>query len=139
MLASWRAKHNAALAKDYAGLRLAGSVSRLDKPLWSALTEYELIVHTAIDQYRMLALCTYALDRCDTAEAIEVAHRHQFALIKRDGCWLLLENPECKRMEKVHQLAAIVENSDDATYSAALDGTVVTWSPGTEITYGYSA
>jgi diguanylate cyclase (GGDEF)-like protein/PAS domain S-box-containing protein len=37
------------------------------------------------------------------------------------------------------RLAAVVENSDDAINSVALDGTVTTWNAGAERTYGYSA
>jgi diguanylate cyclase (GGDEF)-like protein/PAS domain S-box-containing protein len=37
------------------------------------------------------------------------------------------------------RLAAVVENSDDAINSVALDGTVTSWNAGAERTYGYSA
>jgi PAS domain-containing protein len=48
-----------------------------------------------------------------------------------------------RRDMEVHQeplrLAAVVENSDDAINSVDLDGTVISWNPGTERTYGHSA
>lgn len=45
-----------------------------------------------------------------------------------------------KRAEEAHQrLASIVESSNDAIIGMTLDGTVVTWNPGAERIYGYTA
>ena len=49
----------------------------------------------------------------------------------------LVERNEAQ--ESVAQLAAIVEASDDAITRAASDGTIVTWNPGAERLFGYSA
>src|SRR5215472_3777823 len=44
-----------------------------------------------------------------------------------------------KNEEELSRLAAIVDASEDAILSLALDGTVLTWNGGAERIYGYSA
>jgi PAS domain S-box-containing protein len=44
-----------------------------------------------------------------------------------------------KAQEKAQQLAAIVQSSDDAIISAALDGTVLTWNDAAQTMYGFAA
>jgi diguanylate cyclase (GGDEF)-like protein/PAS domain S-box-containing protein len=41
--------------------------------------------------------------------------------------------------EAVLHLAAIVEPTDDAVYSKSLDGEILTWNPGAQLLYGYTA
>jgi signal transduction histidine kinase/ActR/RegA family two-component response regulator len=44
----------------------------------------------------MIALCTYCLDRCSAAEVMDVVSAHQFALLKREGSWQIVENAQHK-------------------------------------------
>ena len=85
ILQGWVRKLEAALARGCAGLRLSGDTFWLEKPDWKGFAEYEAAIDRVIGKYRILALCTYALERCGAAEVADVVKNHQFALLKRDG------------------------------------------------------
>jgi PAS domain S-box-containing protein len=91
VLEGWIDKLNQALAKGYSGLRLTGNTFWLERKDWESFTDYEAAVSDVIGTYKMLALCTYSLDRCTAADVIDVVRNHEFALIKREGKWELLE------------------------------------------------
>ncbi|MGD0353534.1 MAG: PAS domain S-box protein [Dehalococcoidia bacterium] len=91
VLDGWIDKLNQALAKGYSGLRLTGNTCWLERKDWENFTDYEAAVSDVIGQYKMLALCTYCLDKCNAADVLDVVRNHEFALIKQEGEWELLE------------------------------------------------
>lgn len=93
----WVGKLNDALTNGYDGLRVTGNTAWLEQDTWRNFTEYEEAINTAIGDYRMIALCTYSLDKCGASEIIDVVKNHQFALIKREKRWMTIENSERKR------------------------------------------
>lgn len=92
VLSAWVDKLNEALLKGYSGLRLTGNTFWLERNHWQAFTEYEAKVNNVIGQYHMLAICTYCLDKCDGAAVVDVVKNHQFAIIKQEGKWDLIES-----------------------------------------------
>jgi len=92
VLAGWVSKLEQALARGYDGLRLTGNTFWLERNHWQAFTEYESKVNDVIGKYRMMAACTYNLDRCDGTAVIDVVKNHQFALIKQEGKWDIIES-----------------------------------------------
>ncbi len=51
----------------------------------------------------------------------------------------VLDSELSRERDERFRLAALVEGSDDAIVSAALDGTILTWNPGAERLYGHAA
>jgi len=100
VLKGWIDKLNQALTKGYAGLRATGNMMWLEEGRWRSFVHYEHEVNEKIGRHRMVALCTYCLDKCGPSEIIDVVNNHQLALIKQDGKWTLTKNAERMRREQ---------------------------------------
>jgi PAS domain S-box-containing protein len=100
VLEGWLDKLDAATVRGYNGLRLTGNTFWLEKKDWDSFLAYEDQVNNVIGKYRILAICTYSLKKCDASEVIDVVNTHQFALAKRDGKWDRLENTQRTEAER---------------------------------------
>lgn len=98
VLNGWLEKLADALKAGYTGLRVTGNTAWLERSDWHAFTEYEAAIDEVIGKHNMMALCTYELGLCGASEIIDVVRNHQWALIKRDGQWQILEDAERKRL-----------------------------------------
>ncbi len=100
VLNGWVNKLEKALEKGYSGLRLTGNTFWLERNGWQAFTDYEAKVNDVIGKYRMLAICTYCLDKCDGAAVVDVVKNHQFALIKEKDEWDIIESAIYKQAKE---------------------------------------
>lgn len=100
VLRGWIGKLNEALTKGYAGIRVSGDTTWLQKRTWKNFVHYEHKVNEVIRQYRMIAICSYCLDKCGAKDIIDVINNHQVGLIKEDGKWALTKNAERIRAEQ---------------------------------------
>jgi PAS domain S-box-containing protein len=125
VLSGWVDKLNRAMDMGYSGLRLTGNTFWLEKGDWKDFTDYEAAVNGTIGNYKMIALCTYSLDRCDACGVIDVVRNHEFALIKREGRWELIESSEYKKAkEELARLASFPEMNPSPVIELDLDGAV---------------
>ncbi len=100
VLDGWVDKLNSALAMGYAGMRVSGNTTWLESHDWTDFTAYEAAINDVIGKYKMLALCTYRLDRCNARNVMDVIRNHQFALLKHQGGWELVESAFYKRTKE---------------------------------------
>jgi len=104
VLNGWIEKLDKALARGFEGLRLSGNTAWLEKSDWKDFTDYEEAVNCVIGKHRMMALCTYSLDKCSGMEILDVLRNHQFAVIKSDKGWELIEASSLREArERVRQ------------------------------------
>jgi len=111
VLNGWVDKLNQALAGGYAGMRVTGNTAWLERNGWKDFTEYEAEINNVIGKYKMMALCTYWLDKCGASEVIDVVNNHQFALLKKQGRWQIIESAIYKQTKEA--LAASEERFRD--------------------------
>ncbi len=114
-LQGWIDKEKGALERGFDGLRLTENTFWLENRDWTDNTAYEAAVHSVIGNYRMIALCTYSINKCGTSEILDVISNHQFALIRRKGEWEIIENSRHKRIEETlrdreTELSVILDN-----------------------------
>ncbi len=137
VLQSWVEKEKQALIRGFEGLRLTGNTFWLEKKEWRDFADYEEEVNNVIGNYRMIAICTYSLDKCGTSEVIDVISNHQFALIKREGEWELIESSERKRAEEeLIRLSNAVKTSTDSIVISDLEGKIIDVNEATLKMYG---
>ena len=144
VLGAWVDKLDQALAERYDGIRVTGNTAWLERQDWKSFTCYEEGVNSVIGKHRMIAICTYSLDKCGASEVIDVVRNHQFALIKRMGEWELIESSELKRtkedLEKSEMmLKKTFATSPDAITVSDLNGNIVECNEQTLNMHGYSS
>ena len=100
VLNAWINKLGQALANGYDGIRVTGNTAWLEKKDWKDFADYEEEVNSVIGKYRMIAICTYSLDKCGANDVIDVVRNHHFALIKRRAEWELIQSSELKRAKE---------------------------------------
>jgi hypothetical protein len=102
----WMEKHDEALSRGFAGMRVTGNPYWIDnKKDWDDFAGYEAAINDVIGGTRLLVLCTYSLQKCGVMEIMDVIKNHEFALARSHGVWQLV--------------------TEASTRSAALEGAAV--------------
>ncbi|HET8539854.1 MAG TPA: MEDS domain-containing protein [Anaeromyxobacter sp.] len=90
----WIAKHDEALARGFAGLRVTGNPYWIDnKKDWDDFAAYEAEINKVIGGTKLLVLCTYSLQKCGVAEILDVVKNHEFAVAMNQGTWQVVSMP----------------------------------------------
>lgn len=137
VLAGWVSKLEAALKAGYEGLRLSGNTFWLERSDWKGFKAYEEAVDTVIGTYRMIAICTYSLEKCTATDIMDVLSNHSFALIRREGQWEAVESfgrrlMEKKLSESENKYKIISDNTYGWEFWIAPDGRYLYVSPSCE-------
>jgi len=113
VLSGWVEKTSQSLAIGYDGLRFSGNSFWLETH-WEDFVCYEEEVDSIIGKYRIIALCTYSLDKCNVTGIADIVSNHQFILAKKEGKWERIENSGRKRAEEAEiKLKETLENLEE--------------------------
>jgi signal transduction histidine kinase len=93
VIEAWLDLERRALAAGYTGLRVSGDMYWLNHDTWPSFAEYEAALHSAFDGRRIIALCSYCLERCFVEDVLGVARTHDFVLLRQRGKWGSLHDP----------------------------------------------
>ncbi len=96
----WIEKHDEALSRGFAGMRVTGNPYWLDnKKDWDDFTCYEAEINNVIGGTKLLVLCTYSLNKCGVVEILDVIKNHEFALAMNRGVWQIVAMPTCAHVQ----------------------------------------
>jgi two-component system, cell cycle sensor histidine kinase and response regulator CckA len=96
-------KERLALDRGFEGMRISGNASWLENENWTAFTGYEATVNRVIGGRRILALCTYSLEKCWGVKMLDVLLHHPLALVKKEGKWEAIHSPQDRRTTEAIQ------------------------------------
>lgn len=96
VLQGWVERHDGALSHGYAGLRLTGNTYWLERKDWSGFVDYESRVSKTFEGHHIIGLCSYCTGKCQATDVLDVVRNHQFALIREQGDWQLIESAALK-------------------------------------------
>jgi PAS domain S-box-containing protein len=96
---AWTERADRAQAAGFSGLRGAGNLSWAESQYWKSILEYEQGLNDAIQDKKIIILCTYQLSRTNPAHIPELTHCHQHVVLKGKGDWEILEDRDAKELQ----------------------------------------
>ncbi len=133
----------AALGRGFDGVRLSGSTFSLARDDWEAFVRYEAAIDRIVGSKRILAMCTYSLQKWSMSEIFDVIATHDFALTKEEGCWKASKSFSRQRIEQglrdsEARLRATIEGVGDGIITTDETGAILSMNPAATRMFGYS-
>ncbi len=139
----WLDKLDAALKRGFDGLRLAGDTSWLTDDEWDHFIRYEARLDPIVGSSRILAICTYSLQKCGMRKVFDAIANHDFALIREDGQWEAFKTYGRRRTEQAlieseTRLRATIEGASDGIITIDQNGLVTLANSAASKMFGYA-
>ncbi|MBY6240906.1 PAS domain S-box protein [Methylosinus sp. Sm6] len=134
-----------AYIRGFEGLRIAGNAPEFAADDWPHITTYATRLGALVASRRILSLCAYPLSCCGADEALEVIARHDFALMRRNGRWDVVENVAAHRARQAlrdsEQYFRLIAQGapDTALFTLDPQGRIASWNHGAQRICGWAA
>lgn len=76
----------------YNGIRISGDTSFLESTSYDAFSEYESQINRIIDNYNILAICSYPVDTLDISEIVDIVDNHRYSIVKQNEKWRVIRS-----------------------------------------------
>ena len=141
---AWREKLGAALARGFAGMRLAGDTFWLGRDDWEAFVHYEAELDPFITRNPVIALCTYARARLGLRELLDAAANHAFTLLREGEGWTAFKSFARRRAERASseseaRLRATIDGASDGILTFDKTGAILLANAAAAQMFGYDA
>lgn len=79
------ARLNQALARGYKGLRISSHNTWMQNKYWNALQKYASHFDKMVQDYKIIAMCSYALNKCHASQMLDLCRNHQCTYLSSSG------------------------------------------------------
>jgi len=87
-------KYQEAISSGYSGLRITGNLFWLEQSDWDSFMEYENILDSVIQNYKLLVVCVYKENKCTIDNIVDVINTHKYVISKIDDSWGIRKSAE---------------------------------------------
>lgn len=132
-----------ALDRGFDGVRVTASTFSLARDDWADFVRYEAAIDRIVGSKRILALCTYSLEKWSMSEIFDVIATHDFALTKEGGAWKASKSFSRQRIEQglresEARLRATIGGVCDGIITTDASGSILSVNPAVTRMFGYS-
>jgi len=102
--------HKSALKKGYQSIRCSGDLRWLKRKDLENYIKYEMRFHDSIGNFKLVALCTYPINKFKKAEIINISKAHRYVIFKKNGGYEIIESSEQKQLEDEIQKISLLSS-----------------------------
>jgi two-component system sensor kinase FixL len=140
----WLEKLDGALKRGFDGLRLTGDTFWLSEEEWEHFIHYEARLDPVVNSMRILAICTYSLEKCPMPKVFDAIANHEFALMREEGRWEIYKSFARHRTEQAvreseARLRATIEGASDGIITMDAFGDIVLANSAASRMFGYAS